>query len=262
MREQVCKYMCPYARFQSAMFDSDTLIVSYDEARGEPRGQRGRGTDLAAAKLGHCIDCKLCVHVCPVGIDIRDGLQYECIACTACIDACDGVMDKLRYPRGLIRYATHNSLTRGWDRAAMLRRALRPRVLVYGAILIAISVAFVVSLASRPLLRVDVVRDRGTLARLVGEGRIENVYRLQLMNAAEQPRRYRIGVDGLDGVALAAPVEVELGGAQARWVTLAVQLPPEGAMRAGPGAHPIRFSIAGADRRDSVTERSTFVVPR
>lgn len=113
LREQVCKYMCPYARFQSAMFDRDTLIISYDAERGDPRGTRGRNTDLAAAKLGHCIDCNLCVQVCPVGIDIRDGLQYECIACTACIDACNGVMDKMKYPRGLIRYATSNGLAKG-----------------------------------------------------------------------------------------------------------------------------------------------------
>jgi cytochrome c oxidase accessory protein FixG len=256
MREQVCKYMCPYARFQSAMFDRDTLVVGYDAARGEPRGTRARGADLAAAQLGHCIDCELCVHVCPTGIDIRDGLQYECIACTACIDACDGVMDKMNYPRGLIRYATENGVERGWTRAQMFRRAWRPRVLVYGAVLLLISTAFVTGLALRSTLRVDVVRDRTSLARIVDEGDVENVYRLQLMNAAEATRRPVIGVRGLDQLSIAGPASVELGPAQARWLTLAVRLPHSAAKAAGPGVYPIRFEI------DGVVEKSTFVIPR
>lgn len=263
MREQVCKYMCPYARFQSAMFDRDTMIVTYDAARGEPRGTRARGADLAAAKLGHCIDCELCVQVCPTGIDIRKGLQYECIACTACIDACDGVMDKMQYPRGLIRYATENGLQRGWSRVQMFRRVLRPRVLIYGAVLLAISAAFVASLALRSTLKVDVVRDRASLARLVDNGRIENVYRLQVMNASEEARRVRIGVTGLAGAEIAGTAEVELAPAQARWVTLAVRVPPEAAQAAGPGAHPIRFEIVAEDAAArTLVEKSTFVVPR
>jgi cytochrome c oxidase accessory protein FixG len=141
LREQVCKYMCPYARFQSAMFDRDTLIIGYDVARGEPRGPRARSTDRGAAGLGDCVDCKLCVHVCPAGIDIRDGLQFACIACAACIDACDGVMDKLRYPRGLIRYATQNGLERGGTLARALRRITRPRIVIYGVVLVLLSAA-------------------------------------------------------------------------------------------------------------------------
>jgi cytochrome c oxidase accessory protein FixG len=256
--------MCPYARFQSAMFDRDTMIVSYDEARGDPRGTRARDTDLKQAGLGHCIDCGLCVHVCPVGIDIRDGLQYECIACTACIDACDGVMDKMRYPRGLIRYATQNGLDGNWSRAQMFARLARPRVLIYGAVLVAIASAFVVGLSLRHTLKVDVVRDRTTLARLVDEGNIENVYRLQLMNATEAPRRYRVAVQGIDGAQLAHhAAEVGLGPAEARWITLAVRVPPESAKAVGPGAHPIRFDIARSDDPSSVvSEKSTFVVPR
>jgi len=261
MREQVCKYMCPYARFQSAMFDRDTMIVSYDTARGEPRGTRARSADLKAAGLGHCIDCGLCVHVCPVGIDIRDGLQYECIACTACIDACDGVMDKMKYPRGLIRYATQNGLARGWTRREMFARVLRPRVLIYGSVLLLISVAFAVSLALRHPLKVDVVRDRATLARLVDDGRIENVYRLQLMNATEREQHVRLGVQGIAGIELANAPEVDLLPAQARWVTVAVRVPPQAAHSAGPGAHPIQFVITRAGG-DAVTEKSTFVVPR
>jgi cytochrome c oxidase accessory protein FixG len=263
LREQVCKYMCPYARFQSAMFDRDTLIVSYDTARGDPRGTRARNADLAAAGLGHCIDCGLCVHVCPVGIDIRDGLQYECIACTACIDACDGVMDKMKYPRGLIRYATENGLQGRWTSARMLRRALRPRVLVYGGVLLAITLGLVAGLALRHTLKVDVVRDRTTLARLVEQGRIENVYRLQLMNATEQEQRYRVAVLGIEGAQLVGAADIDVLPAQARWITVAVRVPPQSAQALGPGAHPVRFQVMAAnDASTAVTEKSTFVVPR
>jgi cytochrome c oxidase accessory protein FixG len=265
LREQVCKYMCPYARFQSAMFDRDTLIVSYDAQRGEPRGTRGRSTDLKAANLGHCIDCTLCVQVCPTGIDIRQGLQYECIGCTACIDVCNGVMDKMHYPRGLIRYDTENGLAQHLTRRQHLARVLRPRVLIYGAILLAICAGFIASLALRTPFKVDVVRDRASLARLVDEGRIENVYRLQVMNASEEPQRYRIGVRGLAGASVAGTTEVDVAAAASRWMPVAVQLPPPDARAAGPGAHRIEFEITqlaadGAGTR--LAERSTFVVPR
>lgn len=263
LREQVCKHMCPYARFQSAMFDRDTLIVSYDAARGDPRGTRARGADLKAANLGDCIDCGLCVHVCPVGIDIRDGLQYECIACSACIDACDGVMDKMKYPRGLIRYATESGLREGLSRAQMLARVLRPRVLIYGTVLVAISVAFAVSLSMRHTFKVDVVRDRMTLARIVDDGQVENLYRLQLMNATERPQLYRIDVQGMADAVLAGVGAVDVQPAQSRWVTLAVRVPSQRANVLGAGAHPIRFEVATAsDPSSTVSERSTFVVPR
>jgi len=263
LREQVCKYMCPYARFQSAMFDRDTMIVSYDAVRGDPRGTRARGADLAKAGLGDCIDCGLCVHVCPVGIDIRDGLQYECIACSACIDACDGVMDKMHYPRGLIRYATENGLAKGYTHAQMLARVLRPRVLIYGTVLLAIAAGFVASLMLRPTVKLDVVRDRTTLARLVDEGRIENVFRLQLMNATEHAQRYRVAVQGLAGAELLPSAQVDVPPAAARWVTVAVRVPPQTAAGLGPGAHPIRFEVTPADDPSAaVTEKSSFVVPR
>jgi cytochrome c oxidase accessory protein FixG len=263
MREQVCKYMCPYARFQSAMFDRDTMIVSYDAQRGDPRGTRARGADLKAANLGDCIDCGLCVHVCPVGIDIRDGLQYECIACTACIDACNGVMDKMKYPRGLIRYATENGQIQGLTRGQMFRRVLRPRVLIYGSVLVAIAAAFVFSLTIRHTFKVDVVRDRMMVARVVEEGQIENLYRLQLMNATEQGQRYHVSVTGIPGVSLASATDVEVPAADARWVTLAVRVPQQAAKAAGSGAHPIHFEVtAVANPSAKVSERSTFVVPR
>jgi cytochrome c oxidase accessory protein FixG len=265
MREQVCKYMCPYARFQSAMFDHDTLIISYDTERGEPRGSRSRKADPKQLGLGSCIDCGLCVQVCPTGIDIRKGLQYECIGCAACIDVCDGIMDKMNYPRGLIRYATQNSLKEhlGWQQ--ILHRVLRPRVLVYSAILLLICGAFVTSIALRSPFRVDVVRDRATLARLVDDGRIENVYRLQIMNATERPQRYRVGVSGLPGIAVAGEAMVTALPAEARWLTLAVQVPPEAAQQAGGGAHPIQFQVDRLGEDGSVTqvrEKSTFIVPR
>src|SRR3954464_2781475 len=141
--------MCPYPRFQSAMFDRDTLVVSYDQARGEPRGARNRQADLSTLNLGSCVDCTLCVQVCPTGIDIRKGLQYECINCAACVDVCDGVMDKMNYPRGLIRFTTQNALANGGGRSAILRRVLRPRVLVYASILLVLTTVLMFSLALR-----------------------------------------------------------------------------------------------------------------
>jgi cytochrome c oxidase accessory protein FixG len=265
LREQVCLYMCPYARFQSAMFDHDTMIVSYDQQRGESRGSRSRSADPRALGLGDCIDCTLCVQVCPTGIDIRDGLQYQCISCAACVDVCDGVMDKMNYPRGLIRFATQNGLTRRWSRAQTLRRVLRPRVLIYGSVLLLICAAFVTSLALRSPFRVDVVRDRGALARQVGEGAIENVYRLQLMNATESVQRYRVRVEQLDGAVISSRAEFEVGPAQARWLPVSVQLPPAAAQALGPGAHPLRFRIERLDADEApagVHEKSTFVIPR
>jgi cytochrome c oxidase accessory protein FixG len=259
MREQVCKYMCPYARFQSAMFDKDTLIVTYDEQRGEPRGPRSKKADPKAMGLGSCVDCTLCVQVCPTGIDIRKGLQYECIGCAACIDVCDEVMDKVGYPRGLIRYSTQNAVANGWSQAEILKRAVRPRVLVYSAILGLICVAVGVSLFMRTPLKVDVIRDRGALARLVEQGRIENVYRLQVMNATEATQTYTLSVSGLDGVTIASDTAIEVRSTEARSVAVRVQVPPGVA----PGSHPIHFDIrsTGPDVAQ-VSEKAVFLVPR
>jgi cytochrome c oxidase accessory protein FixG len=272
MREQVCKYMCPYARFQSAMFDKDTMIISYDPGRGEPRGSRPRSMPhaaLAGAGKGDCIDCGLCVQVCPTGIDIRNGLQYECIGCAACIDVCDGVMDKMGYPRGLVRYVTQNGMDQHWDRSAMLRRVLRPRVLIYSAVMVLICTAFAVSLYLRMPFKVDVVRDRATLARIVDEGRIENVYRLQIMNATEELQRYRITVSGVPGIEIEGRATTEIAPTEARWVAVNVRIPPEAAASLGSGAHPIEFSVTreasgppNAAGAVTIVEHSTFVVPR
>ncbi len=260
LREQVCKYMCPYARFQSAMFDKDTMIVTYDEQRGEPRGPRSKKADPKALGLGSCVDCTLCVQVCPTGIDIRKGLQYECIGCAACIDVCDDVMDKVGYPRGLIRFSTQNGVANGWDSRQMLRRALRPRVLIYTAILGAITLAVGLSLFLRTPLKVDVIRDRGALARMVEQGRIENVFRLQIMNATESTQRYAISVSGLPGIALDSPAEVEVLSTEVRAVAVRVQIPPDAA---SPGSHPIHFDIrAVGDEAIHVSEKAAFLVPR
>lgn len=261
MREQVCKYMCPYARFQSAMFDRDTLIVSYDAVRGEPRGTRGRKDDLKAKGLGSCIDCELCVQVCPTGIDIREGLQYECISCAACVDVCDTVMDKMNYPRGLIRFTTQNALKQGHQggRDFIVGRVLRPRVLVYGAILALITLGVMLSLALRTPLKVDVVRDRAALSRIVAGGKLENVYRLQVMNATEEPQRYRIAATGLEGLAVASDPEFEVGPAESRWVAVRLQVPYGSAAA---GSHPIHFDIANAAGDVHVREKSVFLVPR
>jgi cytochrome c oxidase accessory protein FixG len=208
MREQVCKYMCPYARFQSAMFDSDTLIVAYHPERGEQRGSRRRGVEPATVGLGDCIDCNVCVQVCPTGIDIRDGLQYECIACSACIDACDEIMDKMSYPRGLIRYTTENSaIGKG-------QRILRPRIMVYAAILLLLSGFLVTHVAQRVALDLDVIRDRNTLYRETLDGLIENVYTLKILNMDSKPHRYILWADGIDGLKLVSDqpeIEVEAG---------------------------------------------------
>ena len=266
MREQVCKHMCPYARFQSAMFDRDTLVIAYDAQRGEPRGSRSRKVDPRAAGLGDCIDCTLCVQVCPTGIDIRNGLQYECIGCAACIDVCDGVMDKVGYPRGLIRYSTENGVASRWSPREMWARVLRARVLVYGAILAGIGTVFVASLVLREPFKVDVVRDRGSLARIVADGQVENVYRLQIMNATERTQRYAIAVDGLPGIAVSASEPADIGPAQARWVPVRVQLPHASAAPLAGRSSTITFRIqrlADADQAArTVQEKSTFIVPR
>ncbi len=259
MREQVCKHMCPYARFQSAMFDKDTLIVTYDEQRGEPRGARSRSADPAKLNLGACIDCTLCVQVCPTGIDIRKGLQYECIGCGACADVCDTVMDKMGYAPGLVKYTTQNALSQHWSRADTWRRVFRPRVLVYASILGAVVLAMLVSLSMRTPFKVDVVRDRGVVARLVAGGQVENVYRLQFMNATESDQTYNIAVSGLPGLALGTGASVAVPATQSRWVAVRVRAP---IAAAPPGSHAIQFEIAAADGVGRLSEKAAFLIPR
>lgn len=257
MREQVCKYMCPYARFQSAMFDRDTLIVSYDPKRGEPRGPRRKGA--ARQALGDCIDCGLCVQVCPTGIDIRRGLQYECIGCGLCVDACDTVMGKMGYAPRLIRYDTQNGMEAGWSRRRLLRRVLRPRVLAYAAILALLVAGLLASLVVRTPFKVDVVRDRASLARIVEGGRLENVYRLQIMNATERTHSYRIAAHGIEGLAVSSDERVSVEAAQSRWIAVRLQV-PYGAVRAG--SHTVHFDIREEGGGTQVSEKAVFLVPR
>ena len=259
LREQICKYMCPYARFQSAMFDKDTLIVTYDTERGEARGPRTKAVDYKAQGLGDCIDCTLCVQVCPVGIDIRDGLQYECIGCGLCVDACNSVMDKMQYPRGLIRFSTQNGVKNYWTQSQMLKRVLRPRVLFYSGILIALCIGMMASLVVRTPLKVDIVRDRAALSRIVAGGKLENIYRLQIMNATEGAQRYVISARGLDGLEVISEPEIDIGPAESRWVVVRLQIPYGSA---APGSHTVYFDVRAQDDKGQVAEKSVFLVPR
>jgi cytochrome c oxidase accessory protein FixG len=265
LREQICKHMCPYARFQGAMFDRDTLTIGYDTARGETRGSRARLVDPKALGLGDCIDCTLCVQVCPTGIDIRNGLQSNCIGCAACIDVCDTVMDRMNYPRGLIRYSSENGLSNGWDKPTLKRRVLRPRVLIYGSILLVITAGFVTSVLLRKPFKVDVIRDRGVLARMVGNGVAENVYRLQIMNTTESPQRYLVNVLGQEGIAMARSVELELAPIQERSVAVSVKLPAQATAALAGQKLPIQFEVTqltGQNQAIKVVENSTFLVPQ
>jgi cytochrome c oxidase accessory protein FixG len=259
MREQVCKYMCPYARFQSAMFDNDTLIVTYDAERGEPRGPRSKNADTGALNLGACVDCTLCVQVCPTGIDIRDGLQYECIGCGACADVCDTVMDKLGYAKGLVRYSTQNAMDNKWTPTQMWQRLMRPRIQIYTMILVAVTVGLLVALSLRTPFKVDVLRDRSTLSRITEYGTLENVYRLQIMNAAETLQTFRVSVKGLPNLKITTDTEVMVDPAQARSILVRADI-PYGSVEGG--SHKIMFEIQAVGTDHFVVEKSVFIVPR
>jgi cytochrome c oxidase accessory protein FixG len=259
MREQVCKYMCPYARFQSSMFDKDTLIITYDQQRGEPRGAR-RKHDASSQTQGSCIDCSMCVQVCPTGIDIRNGLQYECIGCAACIDACDSVMDKISEPRGLIRYSTERAIAEGMSSAQLRKRLLRPRVLLYTGLLAAIVVAFLGSLAMRIPLKLDVIRDRGSMGREVEDGMIENVYRLQIMNTGEKTHQFKISVSGIDTAAVATADEVIVAGAATLGVPMRVRVAHG---KGQTGSNHLTVTLTALDEPGlHVSEKAAFIVPR
>jgi cytochrome c oxidase accessory protein FixG len=255
LREQVCIYMCPYARFQSAMFDRDTLIISYDPARGEPRGPRKKSVDYRAAGLGHCVDCTLCVQVCPTGIDIRNGLQYQCISCGACIDTCDTVMQKMDYPKGLIRYTTQNELEQHQP-----LKLWRPRVVVYSAVLGAITLALLVSVLLRVPLELDVIRDRNTLFRETPERLIENVYTLRIMNMDTQAHRYSLSASGIPGLTLATDhpsIVVESG----EVVEFPVRLQAD-ARHIEKRSTPVSFRLRADDHpRQQKTEAARFLGP-
>ncbi|HEX5788371.1 MAG TPA: cytochrome c oxidase accessory protein CcoG [Woeseiaceae bacterium] len=252
MREQVCKYMCPYARFQGAMFDRDTLIITYDEERGEPRGSRRRGADPRAAGLGDCIDCTLCVQVCPTGIDIRKGLQYECIACAACIDACDSVMDRMNYPRGLIRYTTEHAIQH------KRYHLFRPRTVIYSVLLATLVSAMTGAILLRKPVIVDVMRDRNVLYRDVGTRGIENVYTLRIVNKQNVDRAYAVEVRGIPGIALAESRPVAVAAESVHTLPVAVTVPHEHAE----GGQAIEFVVRALDDSGiEIVEESRFRGP-
>ncbi|MCB1705412.1 MAG: cytochrome c oxidase accessory protein CcoG [Halioglobus sp.] len=253
MREQVCKYMCPYARFQSVMFDHDTLIVSYDSGRGEPRGSRKRDADPGELGLGDCIDCELCVQVCPTGIDIRHGLQYECIGCALCVDACDSVMDKMSYPRGLIRYTSERELLGGrthW---------LRPRIIGYAAVLMLMIGVFSYTMLTRVPLELTAIRDRNQLFVTSATGAIDNIYTLQLVNMDREMHEFEIGFSGIDGAELIGETVHTLNGGEVRSISLRVRAEP--AQLAVPSTE-VTFEVQATDNPDlrALTE-SRFVKP-
>jgi len=252
MREQVCKYMCPYARFQGAMFDKDSLIITYDEARGEPRGGRKRGVDYQSLGLGDCIDCTMCVQVCPTGIDIREGLQYECIACAACIDACDAVMDKMNYPRGLIRYSTEHALHN------KPYRIVRPRTVVYSVLLSLLLIAMGSSILLRQPVILDVIKDRNTLYRDVGRQGIENNFTVRIVNKHNQDHEYELEVSGIDGIAIRTETRIDVPAESVYTLPTSVTVPHENAA----GGQIIEFELQASDDPSiRVVEESRFRGP-
>jgi cytochrome c oxidase accessory protein FixG len=264
VREKFCLHMCPYGRFQGALMDDRTLNVAYDHRRGEPRSGSFEG-DHRDAKEGHCIDCTLCVQVCPTGIDIRQGLQAGCIGCGLCIDACDDVMVKVNAPKGLIRMASLHELggaassQRPW-----LQRVLRTRVWVYGGLLTLVIVATVSAFATRPEIRMNVIRDRSVMARQVDQGAVENVYTLQLMNASDHPRTVQVVVEPSQLLDLHKPLIAKLGAAQTTTLTATVRMPGVKAVQHAGEVMPVRFVVASPEGvgKAEVDEPSTFLVPR
>ncbi|HJP06569.1 MAG TPA: cytochrome c oxidase accessory protein CcoG [Arenicellales bacterium] len=253
MREQVCIYMCPYARFQSAMFDRNTLIISYDDKRGDPRGSRRRKADPAVQNLGHCIDCTLCVQVCPTGIDIRDGLQYQCIGCAACIDACDGVMDKMHYPKGLVRYTTENALE------GARTQILRPRVIFYALVLVILTGVVLWGIATRDPVSLDVIRDRNTLYRETAEGLVENVYTLKVINKGGGDSVFLVSIDGMAGATvLSEDQQITVANGEVRDVVVRVQVDP---VYLEQRSSDLSFSVTSVDGQLKATEPARFLGP-
>lgn len=221
MREQVCIYMCPYARFQSVMFDKDTLLVSYDSKRGEPRGPRKKNADLEKENLGSCVDCEICVQVCPTGIDIRDGLQIECINCALCVDACNSVMDQMGYERGLISYTTEHELE------GFKGNRYHPRFLGYGAVLLIMVSFFWYNIFTRIPLEAEVIRERGKLYNTTNEGLIENKYTLKVMNKDQSAHRFVVNFSGLEDGKLLGKTEVLLNAGEIAELPVRIEIAPE-----------------------------------
>lgn len=253
LREQVCIYMCPYARFQSVMFDQDTLIISYDEKRGESRGKRKKGSDYKAEGLGDCIDCYNCVYVCPVGIDIRDGLQYECVACGACVDACDDIMERVGYEKGLVRYTTEHQLE------GNKTHIMRPKLIGYFVVLCAMCVVFAYTVYSRIPLEVDILRDRGQLYSEVTSGVIENVYTLKLANKEQVDHSYTISVTGLEGLEYIGKSEVTIKAGELIDLPIRLNIKKKYLSKAN---NNITFKVMATDNSDIlIEEENRFIGP-
>lgn len=254
LREQVCLHMCPYARFQSVMFDRDTMIISYDRERGDPRGSRRRDADPAALGKGSCIDCGLCVKVCPTGIDIREGLQYQCIGCAACVDVCDSVMDRMGYDRGLVKYSSEHR-----DEHAAHSK-VRPRLLGYGGVLAAMLTVFVWFAAHRMPLELDVIRDRNRLYREFWDGSVENVYTLRILNMEQADRTYRIRADGDVPFEYEGKETVTVASGQQASLPIRLRMSPESVT--GAPNSPITFTVeADGEPLRRVSEMSRFLRP-
>jgi cytochrome c oxidase accessory protein FixG len=254
MREQVCIYMCPYARFQSAMFDKDTLIISYDDKRGEPRGSRKKSADPKALGLGDCVDCTLCVQVCPTGIDIRNGLQYQCIGCAACIDVCDDVMDKMGYPKGLVRYTTQHAMD------GRQTHVIRPRMVVYAALLVFITGALFYSMITRMPLRLDIIRDRNALYRETTEGLVENIYTLKVINMDNKTHTYHLEVGGVEGLKLINQRgDIKVPSGEVVTVPVRVQIDPVNLKQTGTD---VDFHLQAIDQPElNLVEKGRFIGP-
>ena len=251
LREQVCIYMCPYARFQSVMFDNDTLVVAYDDSRGEPRGRRRKRVEYKDKGLGDCVDCSVCVQVCPTGIDIRNGLQYQCIGCAACIDACDTVMEKMGYPPRLVRYTTASQLSGGKT------RWLRPRLLGYGTALMVMTGLLILGLGQRATLELEVLRDRNVLFRVIDNDRVENVYVLKIVNKDHQPHYLQIQLTGPEGMAIASKtsIVVEPGAVAQEVIRVTAPFADD-----APASQTIRFVVISSQLEPASAE-SRFMMP-
>lgn len=253
LREQVCIYMCPYSRFQSVMFDKDTLIVSYDEKRGENRGARKKGSNYKEQGLGDCIDCKLCVYVCPTGIDIRDGLQIACVSCAACVDACDSVMEKMGYDKGLISYTTEHNLT------GSKTKLVRPRLIGYAAALLIMLSLLTFTIATRSVVELNVIKDRIAYRENI-DGSIENVYTLRVINKDQHAHTFRLAAQGIEGLRLEGQTEVEVAAGEIYSTPVSLSAEYDNLQ---PGANKIEFSVQSLDDESiSRSSKSTFIGPK
>ncbi len=261
-REQVCTYMCPYARFQGAMYDDKTLLVTYEDKRGEPRGK------LGTEGAGDCIDCMRCVNVCPVGIDIREGQQYQCINCGLCVDACNEIMTRINKPLGLIRYDTLQNVNTGKHIGLgdVFNFLKHPRPLIYATIISAVGLALLYTLTlGRVMLDINVIRERNPMYVQMSDGSVRNIYTVHVVNKSHELRTYDISVENLEGALLSLARD---GAEKSKTVQVNVRPDKVGTFRIfldvpndawASGSSPVEFTIKGPYHHDSY--ESTFVAP-